>query len=243
MKFMPLDEFKNMLSRKDWVNEQTFHQGETSEREIDQWDETSGTFEKVIVPFVGGYCCRVSTLGGIQITYNESFEYDLFQSNSLSTSSEGLDEVWKIDGVSVINEHGLPFGEYDIEDLIPSEFSRVDYSELEIDQVVNVDSVSCQGEEVWTVHNDYGPSLKFVGEILVNVSNDINRFTDELGRKFRLTLYQSQSGKYVCERIGFARWAEESDFHQAKVCASTVEVKEFFGDNPLAKTLYDEAGI
>jgi hypothetical protein len=243
METMTTAEFTAFLSRTDWKTEQEIHLGGEGERDVEQWDEASQSFEQTTALRATGYASLISTVDEVRITYSESFEYDCFEGSSLKTSCEGIDDVWEIEGIEIRDENGETLDWPDFADMIPNAFSRIDYSELNIDQITDIDSTPVDGVDQVTIKNDRAPSLRFSGTPLGSVCNQVNRRVDETERQFKLALYQSAAGKYVCERVGYARWPSENDFHQAQVCDTVADVKAFFGERPLAKELYQLVGL
>lgn len=102
--------------------------------------------------------------------------------------------------------------------------------------------------EKFTVEREGARDLTFTGELLAKVSSSDNNasgssYSGQTGRWQVLSLYRTQAGKFVCQRIGRTRWQGERDSHEAAVCEDHNQVVEFFGHNWLAKDLYSEGGI
>ena len=102
--------------------------------------------------------------------------------------------------------------------------------------------------EKFEIARDNGPALAFDGERIAKVSSNPNiaygsSYSGETGRWQVLSLYKTEGGKFICERINRTQWQGERDSHHAKVCTSNKEVIDFFGHSWIAKNLYDEAGI
>lgn len=98
-----------------------------------------------------------------------------------------------------------------------------------------------------TIERNGKPDLQFNGERVASTSNSPDRghsdWSGETGRWTALSLYRTDSGKYVCHRVERTQWQGERDTHTAAVCDSVDGVREFFGYSDLAKEIYHEAGI
>lgn len=90
----------------------------------------------------------------------------------------------------------------------------------------------------WVIARDGARDLRFNGEQLATVQSEWTH-----GRRLTLALYRTDSGRYVCERIGSTQWQGEHDRHESAVCDTVQGVSEFFGFGHLSKLLYDAAGI
>ncbi len=64
------------------------------------------SLDLINVPHAWGWASITSILDGIKITYIEGFNYDECDPDSLSTGTEGQDEVWSVEGVVVVDEYG-----------------------------------------------------------------------------------------------------------------------------------------
>jgi len=89
--------------------------------------------------------------------------------------------------------------------------------------------------------------IRFKGWLLGAASNSWDTaspdFSGSTGRRQALALYETEGGKYVCERVGFSQWQGERTRHEGAVCTTIEEVMAFFGHGRLAKELYDDAGL
>ena len=102
--------------------------------------------------------------------------------------------------------------------------------------------------EKFEIERDNGASLSFTGELLAKVSSSDNNasgssYSGQTGRWQVLSLYRTEKGRFICQRIDRTRWQGERDSHAAAVCDDHKGMIEFFGHGWLAKDLYDEAGI
>lgn len=84
--------------------------------------------------------------------------------------------------------------------------------------------------------------IKFSGEKIA--STDSRQGSN--GRWTELALYKTDSGKYVCEKIGLTLWQGGEggrNTDEAVVCESITEVVEYFGLGWLAKEIYQKVNI
>lgn len=99
----------------------------------------------------------------------------------------------------------------------------------------------------YTIQNDGEKNIRFTGEEIASASTspDTARsdYSGSTGRWQVLTLYKTQGGKFVCQRMNGTQWQGERDSYEAEVCDNEAGAIEFFGTGSLAKEIYDEAGI
>ncbi len=97
------------------------------------------------------------------------------------------------------------------------------------------------------VRCDNARNIKFTGECMASVySSDNNACSDysgSVGRWTELALYRTKAGKYICEQKNYTRWQGEQNTYQGAICEDTEQVIEFFGNDWLAKELYESAEI
>jgi len=243
MKNISLDEFKTLVNRNDWVHQQELAIEGHEEREIEKDYETS-----IDLRCTFGTSYLTSTLENFKISYLEVFEYNDYDAQSLyfgQPNSLGLEEVWSFGGFKVIDEEGEEISIYDLIDYIPSTFSEVDYTVLDIDKPLEVEvEVEVEVDKGSAMENfklkiENAPDILFTGELLAFVSSDENNS----GRWTELALYKTKGGKYICHQIGRTRYIGERDRFSGKVCSTAEEVIEFFGHQWLAKELYEASGL
>ena len=246
---MTVDQFRAMLERPEWVRKQYIEQIDTASRQEQEWDEEAETYATTDIDIIQGYAVLESTLDGVTVEYQEFWSHDEFEPGTFETSTDGLDNVWTITGVTVLDEDGDEMSRNDLIFLIPAEFAEIDYSGLKagIEQVTDIDTEEDSAMDTITLRNNNAPSLRFSGELLASTSSSNERsssyYSGTTGRWTTLELYKTASGKFVCQSIGHTQWQGEHDRHKAVVCETEAEVIEFFGHGWLAKDLYDDAGI
>lgn len=244
-KTMTVEQFQALLGREDWTRKQYIEQIDTASRQ--EWEED----DVVDINVIQGYAMVESALDGVTIEYQESWNYDEFEPDTFSTSTEGLDDVWAITGVTVLDEDGEPLSQWDVAMLLPREFSYVDYSGLKagIEQVTDIDTDTEEDSamETITLPSDNAPSIRFKGERIARTSSSPDTansyYSGTTGRFTILELYRTASGKYVCHSVGVTQWQGEHDRYKTAVCETVEGVINFFGHGWLAKDLYSDAGI
>jgi len=92
-------------------------------RHEEKWFPVENRYEVVEIPVAWGYAQKVSRLGDIVITYNETFRYDEYNKESFSSGTDGMDDVWSVQGVTVVDEDGEVMDAYDIADYLNDSFS------------------------------------------------------------------------------------------------------------------------
>lgn len=248
MKTISIAEFKTLVELTDWQREQDHEVVESIVRQVDVWDEENETHDLTDITHVWGWASLTSTANGVKITYTETFSYNEYDPESLTTGTEGLDKVWSIEGVVVVDEEGCELDAHELADYLNDDFSSIDYSILEIEKTTDIDVDEDSDMETYTLEINNAPNIRFTGELVASVASTDDRamgsrFSGQTGRWTVLALYKTKGGKYVCHRIDRTRWQGERDRFSGKVCETLDEVKEFFGYNWLAKELYSEAGI
>lgn len=248
MKIITIAEFTALLEHNDWQREQDHEVVERLDRQVEEWDEEKESLDLIYIPHVWGWASKTSTLDGIKITYTEGFNYDECDPDSLSPGTEGQDDVWSVEGVTVVDEDGDKLDAYDLAEYLDSDFSSIDYSVLEIEQVTDIDVDEDSDMETYTLEIDNEPNIRFTGELVATAASSDNKavgssYSGQTGRWTELALYKTKGGKYICHQIGRTCWQGERDRFSGKVCETLEEVKEFFGHRWLAKDLYAEASI
>lgn len=233
-----------------WKREQDHDENERGTRQAEQWSDATGEWDCSIVdiPHAWGYAWLTSTHNGISICYNEGYSYDINDRDSLKSSTEGLSEVWEIDGVTVLDEDGDELDAYDLHDHLPSAFSSIDYDKIAIfSEPTEIDTDEDSDMETFTLSIDNAPDLRFTGELIAENSSSANNarsdYSGSTGRWTELALYRTIGGRYICHQIGRTQWQGEHDRYSGKVCETEAEVIAFFGHGWVAKGLYEEAGI
>lgn len=249
MKTLSSADFKALVARNDWSRDQDICPIDVVLTPREEWSDDNETVVVTENRKYWGCATKTSTLDGITITYSEGYDYVEYQTDSLSTGTEGHDETWTIDGVSVVDEDGDVMSVVDLVDDLSSDFSLIDYAGLQIEKTTDVGEVDeVSGMEIFTVEIDYAPSLRFAGEVLGHAASSDNNamgssYSGTTGRWSELTLYKTIGGKFVCHQVGHTRWDGERTRYTGKVCETVAEVVEFFGQRWLAKELYADAEI
>lgn len=248
MRTISINEFEALIARNDWLREEDYEVVDRLNRQIERWDEEDGSLELVDIPHVWGCASKTSSIDSIKITYTEGFNYDECDPASLSTGTEGQDDVWSVEGVLVIDEDGDALSEHELADYLSSDFSSIDYRVLNIERVIGVDVEEGSSVETFTLEIDNAPSIRFTGELMARAASSdnrarTNRYSGQTGRWTELAIYKTKGGKFVCHQVGRTRWDGERDRFSGKVCQTPEEVTGFFGYRWLAKELYLEAGI
>ena len=246
MRTISIDEFQNLVALNDWKREQRLDV-EYCDRQVKEWDDENEAPTLINIPHALGWAFKTSSLDGIKITYIEGFSYDLFDSDSLSTGAECQD-TWSVEGVTVVDEDGDEMNANKLADYLSSDFSNIDYSVLEIEQVNDIDVDEGDKMETFTIEIDGEPDIRFTGELVASAHTSNDRaagtyYSGHPDRWTKLYLYKTKGGKFVCHQIDRTIYDNNRGRLSGKVCETPEEVKEFFGYRWLAKELYDEAGI
>ena len=248
MKTISINEFETLVARNGWHRDQDHEVVEYLDRQVSEWDEETESVDLTDIPFVWGWASKTSTLDGIEITYTAGFIYDDCDPESLSTGTEEQDDVWTVDGVRVVDEYGDELEAHELGYYLGADYSSIDYSVMEIEQVTDIDVDEDSNMETFTLEIDNAPSVRFTGELVASAASSDDQaigssYSGQTGRWTELALYKTKGGKFICHQVGRTRWQGERDRFSGKVCETLAEVKEFFGHRWLAKELYAEASI
>lgn len=248
MKTISITEFKSLITSNDWIRTQKVSEVDTHSRIIREYMDYNENYCVEEVTNHWGYATVTSTLGEVTIEFQEAFSYDECDQESILTSNDGLEHVWVIDGVEVIDDDGEKICNSVLSDYLGSDFSKIDYSVLDIEQITDVDVNKCSEMESFTVYVDNQPNIRFNGELVASAQSSDNNamassYSGSPGCWTELNLYLTAGGKYVCHKIERTKWVGSRDHHSAVVCDNVGDVIKFFGHGWLAKELYDTAGI
>lgn len=242
-----IEVFEILAACDGWHREHDWDIVDRVDRQIEEWDDEEESLVRLEIPNAWGWASKISKLGSFTVTYTEGFNFDQYDPESLTTGTDGMDVVWTVEGITVIDEDGDEMDAHELADYLPPAFSSIDYGMLEIDQVTDIDADE-DSDMVITLEIDNAPSIRFSGQLVARTSSSDDpamggNYSGQTARWAVLALYKTKSGKFVCHQIGRTRWVGERDRYSGKVCDTLAEVKEFFGHRWLAKDLYDAAGI
>ncbi|KKN14314.1 hypothetical protein LCGC14_0997360 [marine sediment metagenome] len=248
MKTISIDEFIILVKREDWNREQDYDVIDHVIHKTEQYDAESDYVELIDIQHVFGLATQTSILNGIKITYTESFNYDEYDADSLSVGTEGQDDIWTVEGVSVIDEDGEALDVNELAHYLDSDFSSIDYSVLQIEEVTDIDVYEDTDMQTYTLEINNAPSIRFTGELIGSAASSPNHamgdfYSGQTGRWTELDLYKTLAGKFICHKVSRTQWANDHDYFYSKICETIEEVKQFFGHKWLAKDLYYDADI
>ncbi len=121
MKTITIEELKSLVENGTWTHKQETeyidsHILEGIRGEDREYNFGSGTL--------------TSTLGDITVTFFESYSYYSDEPDTFDASTEGLEEIWKIEGVKIIDEEGEPADISDFRSFFEENFPDIDYSSI-----------------------------------------------------------------------------------------------------------------
>lgn len=238
MKTMTLNEFKAFLDRDDWVRKTRIGIIDTEEKNVKRKEGEITVFHTC------GMGMFESALDGVSIFYKEVFDYDDYDIQSFRKTVEGIEEVLSISGLKIVDDNGDDF--IDWRDLVPADFKNIDYDEIykALDACVDVDVDEDSGKGLIKIKVDNAPDIRFSGDEIAQFSSSWDstqlHFSGEEGWRTELILYKTIYGKWICQKVHETKWLDQKDELSAKVCTSLDEVKQFFGDDWVAKKLYEK---
>jgi len=108
--------------------------------------------------------------------------------------------------------------------------------------MTHLTQISPLDSTLYTLQVDNQPSMRFTGFLVASaVSGTVHR--NRFGRWTELFLYRTQSGKYVCHKVGRTTKTGERDRFTGVPCTDPEAVIAFFGHMWLAKQLYAQANV
>lgn len=249
---MTIEQFETLLTRK-WEHRTHIEELDTVQHDCEMWDSEAEELRSVSIPHTFGEAVVTSTcptMEGITITYLESYNYDEHQPETFTSGTDGLDEIWQVEGVVVVDEDGEELNAHEVSYYLDGDFSDPDYRDLieSIPTITDIDTDEDSDVDLITLSIDNEPNLRFTGEEIASAASTDNNaagssYSGQTGRWTELSLYRTKGGKYVCHQVGRTCWQGERDRYSGAVCETLDEVKAFFGHRWLAKELYAEAGI
>ena len=248
MKTISITEFETLVDRDDWQHDDDWEFLDRVDRQVEEWDDENESPDVLNIPHVRGFGFKISTLDGIKITYAEGLDYDEYDPESVSTGTEGLDDVWTVEGVVVVDEDGDELNADELAEYLDSDFSTIDYNSLlEFSEVTEFDVDEDEDSDMvtFTLEISNAPNVRFTGELVASTASSDNQamgfYSGQPGCWTELALYKTKGGKFVCHQAERTSWQGERDRFSGKVCEALEEVKEFFGQGWLARDLYSEA--
>lgn len=188
------------------------------------------------------------------VTRRRIYEHPQYKPSRIDIYDD-IDQLWEVHRIDVIVEdkNGDVLSEEDILNILPvlcPACDEIDYSDLDLDEVENVDGPETLEEpdpegayETFVLEVDDARNLEFDGFLVVGVSDKERDPEDRLNRWDELELYRTKGGSYVCYRQHTTRYRGEDNRRSAYVCQTQEEAVNFFGFGSLAKWLYELADI
>lgn len=242
MKTISIVEFKAMIDRDDWKHVQELEIIHREDENVSEWNEKSQKYELFDIPYVFGSAFKISTLNDIIISYNEGFKYNEFDPSSFTANTFGMYEIWRIENISVVDEDGEKLDAHELGEYLDDDFSSIDYSELDIEQIINIDVDENNSDmETFELTISYAPDIRFTGKLLARVHDSDTNFNSLTEKWTKMSLYKTKGNKFICYHV-IKSWAYEY-YCSGLVCETIEDVKEFFGQGWLAEELYYEAEI
>ena len=171
MKTFTLSEFEALAARDDWSHEQSLNtHGEMHDKT--EGTDIHGEFDLIDKTTIYGEATVTSTLDDITITYHEGYNYDVFAPENLDSGTEGMQEIWTLEGARVVDEDGDELSEADWACALGRTlFDRIDYSSLLTRPTNDIDLDEASDMETFTLKIDNAPSIRFTGELVAEVDN------------------------------------------------------------------------
>jgi hypothetical protein len=239
MKRITLEEFKKIAKNGKWKHEQAYEKIDDHEQTVERVDR-NGELTEVETKYIFGWAEVVSTFEDIKITYKEGYNYTANHPESFSSGTEGQSEIWSIEGVEVEDDEEILEENY-LGQLLPEKFYEVDYEADELEDFDDTEDLTGgeKDKELKKIKIDYQKDIVFYGSEPKEVESD-----EAGGRSATLKIFKLDDEKgYVCQEIQKTMHVNEENSYRGKFCKGIDEVKEFFGNDDLAKDLYYAADM
>lgn len=119
MKTITIEELKNIVENGTWNHAQ----------EVEYIDSMiQADHEKEDRTYVCGSGTLTSRYGDIKVTHFEGYSYYSDEPDTFVANTEGLSEIWKIEGIQVIDHEGEPALISDFYNIFEDHFPSIDYS-------------------------------------------------------------------------------------------------------------------
>lgn len=228
------EQLETLVETGIWSRQQEHEHVETTSR------ATEGELGRIDIDCSWGIAWLDSTCDGLTITYHETYNYDLYEPDSLAASTDAQDMVWTLHGATLIDEDGKPMSAEHVGDYVTDSFRDIDYDALlTIREINDMDDID---EDTITLKNDNAPGVRFQGNEVASVSSFCHSGPRNI-RWTEITLYLSRGGQHIAHEVGRTIWDGEHDRHTVHVCANEAELIDALGHGWLAKDLYDECEI
>ena len=176
MKTISIDQFKSIIENANWIRTEEIEILDKITRKDYDYDSESEEYEVIEIEHEYGIAFKESSFEDITIKYTEMFNYDLNEIDTFENSPDSSTE-WIVEGISVVDEDGDELDSDEIGNYLNDDFRTIDYSELEIEQKIEID-VSDDGEkddmDTFIINVDNAPSIEFKGELLATTRSNEN---------------------------------------------------------------------
>ena len=109
-------------------------------------------------------------------------------------------------------------------------------------EVSGSEEIDRKVSKAWTVDRSDASTLKFKGRRIASASGRWHN-GQEQNRFYKLKLYRTDGGRYVCAREYVSFWQGEHGRVEAEAVTDDEAVIAYFGFGELAKEIYHEANI
>jgi len=137
MRKITLQSLVQLVKNNKWNQELNFQIKEITNGLGREWCKNRRYYKIIEQTHMWGYAQKISRCADITILYAESFFYTENQPQSLLTTSEGVDRVWALEGVIVVNDDVNEVPSNVWSRYLPLNFSQVDYSRLSVNSAIN----------------------------------------------------------------------------------------------------------
>lgn len=251
MEKINLEQFEALLCMDGWVHDQEIEVTHTETHEDCVSNPYTGEIEITSSEIVFGNAWVSSVRDKVTVTYSETWSYVKHDEDSFvhgEENGDGVDGLITVEGIIVVDGYDDKATSRELLDIeIPSNFSSIDYSELEIEEpeYIGMDKGDLGGQ---VLHVDNAPNIHFIGKCIATAASSDNNasgssYSGQTGRWTELALYKTEYGRYICYKEECTRWQGEGCRSTALVCNSINDAIDFFGYTWLAKDLYENGQI
>lgn len=102
----------------DTTGDRNFLDRDVINQESGEWEGETETYVRVTGAATRFATLNDDVLGTIEVTYSESFSYDEFEEDTFACDTDGMDDVWTVNGVIVVDEDGDELNAHNLGDYI-----------------------------------------------------------------------------------------------------------------------------
>lgn len=223
-------------------------QFEAQGSDTEGWINDNGDDEFYHVAFGFVYNTLTTADGLFEIFYQEGYRHVEGMPSTVEYG-DNVGEPWIINKnvFYVVDEDGDEIKEWELFEIVEQNTNITDVAAIDLGDDDEEDVGMVDGNKKTRVERDNAPDIVFSMDWVCTAENSPDTahpdYSGSTGRWWKLKLYKTLGGKFVCQKIGYTQWQGEKTRRTAIVCETEADIIKFFGQGQLAKDLYAAAEI